>query len=47
MYTSVSTRVEVAQNEMKLGNIKVMKSYDILYLYTLSYMGYKTLVLSP
>ena len=44
MYTSVSTRVEVAQTEMKLGNIKVTKSYNILFPFSLSYMGYETLV---
>ena len=29
----VSTRVEVVQTEINLGNIKVIKSYNILYPY--------------
>ena len=44
IHIPLSTRVEVAQTEMKLGNIKVTKSY-ILFPFSLSYMGYKTLVL--
>ena len=31
LQTSVSTRVEVAQTEIKLGNIKVKKSYNISF----------------
>ena len=44
MNTSVSTRVEIAQTEMKLVNIKEKKSYNILFPFSLSCMGYKTLV---
>ena len=44
-HASVSTIVEVAQTEMKLGNIKVMNSYNILFPFSLSYMGYEILVL--
>ena len=30
---------------MKLGNIKVTKGYKILFSFSLSYMGYETLIL--
>ena len=43
MYKSVSTRVEIAQTEMKYGNIIVTKSYDIFFQFSLSYIGYETL----
>ena len=44
MNTSVSTDIKVELSEVELRNIKVTKSYDILFPFSLSYMGYKTLV---
>ena len=31
-------------NTFNLGNIKLMESYDILFPFSLSYMGYETIV---
>ena len=45
IHTSVSTRVEVVLIEMKLGNIKVKKCYDISFLFSLSYKDHETLIL--
>ena len=39
------TRVEVVQTKINLGNIKVMKSYNILFPFSLRHIAYETLVL--